>query len=51
MPPGTEHVSEIASFGNINGVDDISAATITLTDGRTLTGIDQVIFSTGYVIP
>lgn len=48
LPPGVEHVSEIASFGNVDALEDMAEAEIKLTDGRILRNVDRVIFSTGY---
>lgn len=49
MPANGVHVSEIKAFLSIDGCDDIRQAGVELTNGDILTGIDQVIFSTGYV--
>ncbi len=52
LPANGVHVSEIKAFLPIEeGTVEVSQAGVELTDGRILRGIDQVIFSTGFVRP
>ncbi|KAK8844850.1 hypothetical protein IAR55_006700 [Kwoniella newhampshirensis] len=48
VPENSERVAEIKRFLPLKSGQTLSEGTIELTDGRLLTGIDEVIFATGY---
>ncbi|WWD22598.1 hypothetical protein CI109_107091 [Kwoniella shandongensis] len=48
VPDNSEKVAEIKRFVPLKPGQALSEGTIELTDGRTLTGVDEIIFATGY---
>ena len=48
IPDNVHRIPEITEFRTVEDASDISKAIICLTDGTTITGIDHIIFCTGY---
>ncbi|KAI9362927.1 hypothetical protein DFJ73DRAFT_620521 [Zopfochytrium polystomum] len=50
LPPSLVHLPDIASFSQLpDGADSMRSGIVTFTDGTTVTGIDRIIFCTGYL--
>jgi heterodisulfide reductase subunit A-like polyferredoxin len=49
LPSNGEALPEITSFEDPESAEGMDKGVITLSDGRVITGIDGIIFATGYV--